>query len=1128
MNFPSFERFFTIAHGAPPYPWQTRLVNQVLSQGCWPDTLDLPTGTGKTSAIAIALYALLRSAHAGDVGAFARRIFLVVDRRVLVDQAWGYGVRILERIEHEPELAQMRNVLSQLSSEPASSIRLRGACPTDPQWCRASDQVQIVASTVDQVASRLLLRGYGASPSMRPVEAGLVGQDSLLLLDEAHLAGPFVETVGNLRRLEPVRALPIRCQVVRLSATAGETATGSCFNLDHEDRRHPVLARRLDAPKRLRWSDANLARELKDIDAPAVLLVANTVRTALEWWKAVKSSTRPAFLVTGRARPLDRQGVVAAIEARLANREPVLVVATQCVEVGVDWDFDALITESASWDSLVQRLGRLNRRGERERAQCAVLQARRTFKTRGGDTKLCPIYREEEAATAAWLTGARELECSPGALPTPPPGCVRPPAIAPILQAEYLDLWSQNRADGPAFDVSVFAHGVHDETGVGVVWRDLDLAADRQVIESLLTALPPSSMEAASVPVHEFRQWLGDREAILAGPEIRVATADDILPGSTVVVPCSYGGLGDHGTFDGSAQEASDISREALRENHGLEFQFHDAPPIDDEESIEDQVKTWVAERESRSGLPRWTWVDAGRRWLFVSSLPVDGGDDGRSFRGRPISLADHLNGVAARTHDTAKNLGLPQELVEDLELAARLHDLGKLDDRFQGLCGRNGPSAPLAKSAFGWTNRNRRNEVIDYPRGERHEAFSVGLMARHGLHRSAHDPELVEHLVASHHGWGRPFVPSARGAARFRDDLLGQTFDSEIVHEEAQRSPSRFRAVQERYGWLGLAWLEAILRLSDHRQSEAEEMGGVPHLEERPLSSGPAIESTTMASREVQLETFNGFVASDYFASLGVLHALDIAGEKAFLRWEGARPWLRVDRTFDELIDLIVAARCRFSGKWPADLNKLSYDQCEDLLRSAPEPFRRLVVALISPHGRSEMDFVSGGRGSFKATFEWATTDRASFSTPGLRTTLAGPRTLVKDKKSFRWAPLAAQDARRPTVASSDQRSEPWLEWLAVLGISALVAVPSVSRGGRPGTRSTAVYGLRGGARILRWPLWIHPLVWKDVRAALAATSTSLRDARWCEADRLVFGTDKNRVYGLGPGRPVPVGASR
>lgn len=1133
MSFPDFSRFFETCNGAAPYRWQTRLARQVLSDRKWPEALDLPTGSGKTSVIDIALYVLAAAAHEGEIGVFPRRIFLVVDRRVLVDQAWRHGRRLLERVETATELAPVRQALASLSPDAASSIRLRGACPTDPQWCRSADQVQIVASTVDQIGSRLLMRGYGVTPRMRSVEAGLVGQDAIIFLDEAHLAGPLLSTLFHLERLEPVRGMAPKRQVVQLSATPGATAGKTRFPLRKEDYQDAALGLRLNARKTVRWSEDKIERILPTVDVACVLLVANTVRTALDWFKVATARTgckesaseREIYLVTGRMRPLDRQAVLDKIEDRLDRRAPTLVVATQCVEAGVDWDFDAMVSECASWDSLVQRMGRVNRRGERDDVQCVVLKAQRTFTEPESEEKICPVYRRYEVETAKWLARRSRMECTPGSMPEAPKDCSRPPASGPLLIPEYLDLWSQNRTDGPACDVSVFLHGVQEEDRrVQVIWRDFLDPDDGACLERLLSALPPSSLEAVSVPIGELREWLGKRKVIRLGTEPAAQPAEQSEVGETLVIPAEYGGIGPHCTFDRSTGRVPDISSEALREHRDLEFQFHGAPPVEEDAPIEEQVDAWIAEDDSRSALRDWTWIDAGPcRWLFVSKLPVDNDDDGSAFRQRRGSLERHLNGVSERTRRTAERLGLPRTLADDLVLWARLHDLGKLDDRIQRLYGRAPGEEALAASGHNWIERRRRAAMSDYPAGERHEALSVELMIRHGLHDGANDPELVEHLVASHHGWSRPFMRAAQGTARVHDRLFDLDFQTELEHTESERAPARFRAVQERFGWLGLAWLEAVVQLNDHRQSCAEDRG------EPGPASGASLESRrsevhrTTPPPEIVLTTLNGLVPGDYLAALGVLRSLHLAGGQVLLRWTGTQPRIRTNLGIDGIVNALVDVRDNFSGVWPAELNKLSNDQCDVLLLGADGPFRSVAVALISSGGRSEMDFVSGGRSSFKSVFEWATTPkRKEFSSEALRRTFVGPRELTKGGKSFRWSPLAAQGARRPQNASNDKRSEPWIEWLSLMGVSALVSVPEVRRG-RLATRSTAVRGRRWNGKQFRWPLWRAALAWPEVMAAVASTRSGLRDALWCETRRIPFGPQRNRTYGFGPGQLLP-----
>jgi CRISPR-associated endonuclease/helicase Cas3 len=75
--------------------------------------------------------------------------------------------------------------------------------------------------------------------------------------------------------------------------------------------------------------------------------------------------------------------------------ETSFVVATQCLEVGADYDFDALVTECASLDALRQRFGRLNRGGREVGCQAVILIDNKQVKEESQldhDKPLDPIY----------------------------------------------------------------------------------------------------------------------------------------------------------------------------------------------------------------------------------------------------------------------------------------------------------------------------------------------------------------------------------------------------------------------------------------------------------------------------------------------------------------------------------------------------------------------------------------------------------------------------------------------------------------------------------------------------------------------------------------------------------------
>ncbi len=81
-----FAKYFEAVHGKEPFPWQRRLFELVASRARWPALLDLPTGSGKTAALDVALFHLALEATSPDRKAPIRIVY-VVDERV-----WGFAL----------------------------------------------------------------------------------------------------------------------------------------------------------------------------------------------------------------------------------------------------------------------------------------------------------------------------------------------------------------------------------------------------------------------------------------------------------------------------------------------------------------------------------------------------------------------------------------------------------------------------------------------------------------------------------------------------------------------------------------------------------------------------------------------------------------------------------------------------------------------------------------------------------------------------------------------------------------------------------------------------------------------------------------------------------------------------
>lgn len=372
------------------FPWQEKLLERFL-EGKVPGAIDLPTGVGKTSVMAIWLVARACGAP------LPRRLAYVVDRRTVVDQATEVAVALREWLEHRPELKKALGI----DERPLPVSTLRGRYVDNREWLEDPSASAIIVGTVDMIGSRLLFEGYGVSRKMRPYHAALLGVDTLLVLDEAHLVPPFHHLLNALatdrvfRPQDSLDAYVPRFHLIALSATGGDTGADA-FGLSPEDFHHPTLRKRLNASKSLRTqtidNENNLAEELaqqawrlvEDSEHPVRVVVYSDRRETAQNAKHVieklaksakknnasAAAVETELLIGGRRifereyakKRLEELGFVAG---RAEDRtRPAVLFATSAGEVGVDLNADHMVCDLVAWERMVQRLGRVHRRGE--------------------------------------------------------------------------------------------------------------------------------------------------------------------------------------------------------------------------------------------------------------------------------------------------------------------------------------------------------------------------------------------------------------------------------------------------------------------------------------------------------------------------------------------------------------------------------------------------------------------------------------------------------------------------------------------------------------------------------------------------------------------------------------------
>lgn len=908
-----FGDFFAALNGGHrPFSWQEEVLDHICEHGVWPERINAPTGSGKSSVVDIHLFANALAA-VGAAPRVPRRLCVTVGRRALVDSQADRAREILRCMNDvladesgEPDI--LRRVAEALQSFQTHNDK-QGSAPFEVGHIRGElsnralpvtdiSACAIIAATPDMYGSRALFRGYGSTKAARPRETALLTMDTVMVLDEAHMNRQLLHTtqrIAQLQKREADLGVPT-LQVVETTATPSTgDSESTTLGVDIEaldSSNDKELRERVYSHKELmlrpidKWDGkpGNPATVNDAVDAIMERLahreagesskkaytvgcIVNHVRTAISIKEAlvknkVIEKEEEVQLLVGRMRPYDLKKLQkkhSKLFTTKGDKSVKVVVATQTLEVGIDVDFADLVTELAPASSLAQRFGRVNRLGRRKDSKVVVIEPA------SGDSvkKDAPPYKAVDLSNAyAWLevlNGTENPSVNPAAMVKYPPVQSSPERLL-YQRPEWPDLLEFSRTDEDPYDEPDLDLWLHDsldaETAMGgVIVRDNLPSNTSAAMEILKTSyFAPSDRETFPANLKILQEILDyqdehgvkPRKFLYRQGEISLwqdadhgeESSQSLAPGDVLLldtgsVPFTNQGIAVTQRELPSTKDKleavpfpNDTKLYVYEKCADREERFREYLGLSPEE-VAELLDSQSSGSETRIASELSTEAEDGQEviaWYAVvtDEESVEDSDIAQELAPTdPVLLDDHQNDVAERTRQLAENLGLAPEFSEALELAAKYHDEGKRDLRFQQMLGADPDADALAKSghrSVAEAYRARSRSAL--PRGWRHEQLSALMVAaspeKVGEHR-----DLVLRIIGCSHGHGR-FSFAHDAGFLLKEGYLPEGTDYEALKEQATRLfnvgywDNLMEQTSRTYGPYATAYLEAVERAAD------------------------------------------------------------------------------------------------------------------------------------------------------------------------------------------------------------------------------------------------------------------------------------------------------------------------
>ena len=831
--------------GYEPYPWQRRLYNMFVN-GNIPDILDIPTGLGKTSIICIWLIALYNYRINNTKTRIPLRLVYIVDRRVIVDQASDEVKKIQLKI---------KDVMGDKMCLNVSTLRGGGGMADSREWLKNPNSPAIIIGTVDMIGSRLFFSGYGISNKVKSFYAGLLGQDSLIILDETHLSPALDKSLQDMKTIsQNVKEEIFPPKICLMSATQDSSNNKNRFKLDDDDLHNSEIKKRYKAEKHLHLvniEDNNIPSTIAEYaqGKKGRILIYLQKPKDVQSVKEIIEKKHKAVMLTGTLRGWERDALIEddtyksfLSSGKYDKEDPLFLISTSAGEVGVDFDADHMLCDITTFDSLVQRLGRVNRTGGRI-SDITVIYSDKLIKKNNSISaqlkKTKDLFEdmiENDTYNASPYNIARINAEDKKEASTPKP------EMQPLTK-EVLDMWAMTSIydkypSRPAVHYWLRGKPEYQIPDTYVAWReDTKYLAkvSEEKIEDVLESYRILSHEIARNNSDEVYKLLknikpknGQDHIIIIDQNGRCSikrvgeVVKDDLNFATILLSPDMGGLDKDGFLSTRGKNVKDVA---------------DEEPMTRKSNNKEKIRTIVSKNRTRlivtydSGDPKMVrqinkerdeedlqvLEDVNRQMKMVSTVPINideednsilreiryyvrNSDHQQAMSQKEQTVEDHLNAVRDVAVTITHNMDLDKNLKDAIIIASKYHDVGKRRKHWQDCMHVKGDTA-LAKTGH---KKNPLNMG-----GFRHELASI-IDVKDSIDDHA-EKDLILHLIAAHHGWARPcFKPNA---------LID--YDKKRELNETLR---RYSLLQDRFGHWGLAWLESIVRGADWQASDIQD----------------------------------------------------------------------------------------------------------------------------------------------------------------------------------------------------------------------------------------------------------------------------------------------------------------